>query len=700
MKLTVNGEPREIDGAWGGESLLYALRERLGLPGSKNACEQGECGSCSVYLDGTLVCSCLVLAAQAEGREVVTVEGLAPAGELHAIQQAFVDAGAVQCGFCTPGLIVASHDLLARDAAALGGRHPRGAGRQHLPLHRLREDHRRGPAGRRAARRDDRPARSRAPARGRRRRRLQPRARRTGSRRCAASSSTRRTWASKGMLWGATLRSPHPRARIRSLDTSAAAALPGVHAVLTHADVPGRKTYGLEHADQPVLAWSDVRFKGEPVAIVAADHPETARRAADLIAVDFEVLDPVTDAEQAMTPLAPRAARGRQRAAPRPDPARRPGRDRGRRRARELRGRDAGPGLPRPRVRPRGAGRRRRRRAAHRDAVAARRPRPGRARASGSRPRPCGSRSAGSAARSAGARTSRCRSTPACSRCARGRPGEDGLLARGVVRRPRAPPSLPDGVRARRATRTAGSSTCTRGSCSTAAPTRPARPPSARTPRASPPGPYAVPNARLTAFVAYTNNPPCGAMRGFGAVQVAFAYEAQMDKLAERARDRPGRAADPQRDGAGRHAPDRPGRARAGARRRAARARARHAAAARRRRARPTSASCRAAWRTRRTARACGAASATPSGSRTSASRRASTTTRPRACGSPPTPTARSSRCTRRRSRSARASRPCRRRSRAPSSASSASSCCAPTPRSARRARRRPRARPTSPAAR
>jgi carbon-monoxide dehydrogenase small subunit len=114
LRLTVNGEPREIDGAWGGESLLYALRERLGLPGSKNACEQGECGSCSVYLDGTLVCSCLVLAAQADGREVVTVEGLAAEGELHAIQQAFVDAGAVQCGFCTPGLIVASHDLLRR----------------------------------------------------------------------------------------------------------------------------------------------------------------------------------------------------------------------------------------------------------------------------------------------------------------------------------------------------------------------------------------------------------------------------------------------------------------------------------------------------------------------------------------------------------------------------------------------------------
>jgi carbon-monoxide dehydrogenase small subunit len=114
LSLTINGERREADGVWEGESLLYALRERLGLPGSKNACEQGECGSCSVYLDGTLVCSCLVLAGQAEGREVITVEGVADGEALHPLQQAFVEAGAVQCGFCTPGLIVAGHDLLRR----------------------------------------------------------------------------------------------------------------------------------------------------------------------------------------------------------------------------------------------------------------------------------------------------------------------------------------------------------------------------------------------------------------------------------------------------------------------------------------------------------------------------------------------------------------------------------------------------------
>ncbi|MEU8571306.1 (2Fe-2S)-binding protein [Streptomyces pathocidini] len=161
VNFTVNGRPHEADDVWEGESLLYVLRERLGLPGSKNACEQGECGSCTVRLDGVPVCSCLVAAGQVEGRDVVTVEGLAdyakqraasggcasgacgsggtsmgdaqrrqaepaePAGtdsrtgeqgELAPIQQAFIDAGAVQCGFCTPGLLVAADELLERNA--------------------------------------------------------------------------------------------------------------------------------------------------------------------------------------------------------------------------------------------------------------------------------------------------------------------------------------------------------------------------------------------------------------------------------------------------------------------------------------------------------------------------------------------------------------------------------------------------------
>jgi carbon-monoxide dehydrogenase small subunit len=115
IELTINGERREADDVWEGESLLYALRERLGLPGSKNACEQGECGSCTVYLDGTPVCSCLVAAGQANGREVTTVEGLGSGEDLHPVQQAFLERGAVQCGFCTPGLIVSTHDLLQRN---------------------------------------------------------------------------------------------------------------------------------------------------------------------------------------------------------------------------------------------------------------------------------------------------------------------------------------------------------------------------------------------------------------------------------------------------------------------------------------------------------------------------------------------------------------------------------------------------------
>jgi carbon-monoxide dehydrogenase small subunit len=112
--LRVNGAEHQVHDAWIGESLLHVLRERLGLPGSKNACEQGECGSCSILVDGALVCSCLVLAASATGRDIVTIESLAPDGGLSTTQRAFVEAGAVQCGFCTPGLIMAADDLLDR----------------------------------------------------------------------------------------------------------------------------------------------------------------------------------------------------------------------------------------------------------------------------------------------------------------------------------------------------------------------------------------------------------------------------------------------------------------------------------------------------------------------------------------------------------------------------------------------------------
>jgi carbon-monoxide dehydrogenase small subunit len=117
LQLTVNSRAHEVDDVWEGESLLFVLRERLGLWGSKNACEQGECGSCSVVLDGDLVCSCLVAAGQAEGSEILTVEGLADGEKLSPVQDAYLRAGAVQCGFCTPGLVVATHDLLRQNPA-------------------------------------------------------------------------------------------------------------------------------------------------------------------------------------------------------------------------------------------------------------------------------------------------------------------------------------------------------------------------------------------------------------------------------------------------------------------------------------------------------------------------------------------------------------------------------------------------------
>jgi carbon-monoxide dehydrogenase small subunit len=129
ITATVNGEIMQADDVWEGESLLYLLRERMGLPGSKNACEQGECGSCTVYLDGVLVCACLVAAGQAEGRSIGTVEGLASGDRLHPVQEAFAEAGAVQCGFCTPGLVVAAHDLLTRH----GQDHGRDQGQDRGP---------------------------------------------------------------------------------------------------------------------------------------------------------------------------------------------------------------------------------------------------------------------------------------------------------------------------------------------------------------------------------------------------------------------------------------------------------------------------------------------------------------------------------------------------------------------------------------
>ncbi len=241
----------------------------------------------------------------------------------------------------------------------------------------------------------------------------------------------------EGMLWGVTVRSPHPHARIRGIDVAAAVATQGVHAVLTSADVPGRHTYGVEVADQPVLAWDEVRYEGEPVAVVAAVDLETARLAAAKVEVDYEVLEPVTDA----------AAGEVLRAVS--HPPRRAGDGRRRGRHRQLRGRHAGPGVPRARVGPRDPGRGRRRRPARRDAVAARRPRPG-LRVARTR---AGSRPAAPRRRRRRVRRPRGRVDPdprVPARAAHEAAREDGLQPRGVVLRPRPPAPGVAAVRARR----------------------------------------------------------------------------------------------------------------------------------------------------------------------------------------------------------------------------------------------------------
>ena len=295
IHTTVDGTRYAVD-VVPAQSLLTMLRDDLGLTGTKNACEEGECGSCTVWLDGEPVCSCLVPAVQADGHAVRTVEALGSGERLHPLQDAFLAAGAVQCGFCTPGLLVAAADLLERNPdpdddeirEALAGNFCRCTGYQKVidAVHLA----------------SGRPAAPTAVANGGvgdRARRVDGVPKVTG--RFAYGSDLH----AEGMLHGVTVRSPHASARIRSIDVSSAATAPGVHAVLTADDVPGRPTFGLEYADQPVLASQVVRYEGEPVALVAADTLEQAHRAAELVDVDYEPLPIVGDMEDALRGDAP-----------------------------------------------------------------------------------------------------------------------------------------------------------------------------------------------------------------------------------------------------------------------------------------------------------------------------------------------------------------------------------------------------------
>jgi selenium-dependent xanthine dehydrogenase len=295
IRTTVDGTQHEVRVS-PTTSLLTVLRDELGLTGTKNACEEGECGSCSVWLDGELVCSCLVPAVQADGHDVRTVEALADGDELHPLQEAFLATGAVQCGFCTPGLLVAAADLLERHPdpdddeirEALAGNFCRCTGYRKIV-----------DAVHLAAGRSSVPT---AVEHGR----IGESARRVdGVPKVRGAFTYASDLRADGMLFGVTLRSPHPSARIRSIDATKAEAAPGVHAVLTADDVPGAPTFGLEYSDQPVLGSEVVRYEGEPVAVVAAETTEQARRAAELIEVDYEPLPVVTDMEDALRPDAP-----------------------------------------------------------------------------------------------------------------------------------------------------------------------------------------------------------------------------------------------------------------------------------------------------------------------------------------------------------------------------------------------------------
>jgi CO/xanthine dehydrogenase Mo-binding subunit/aerobic-type carbon monoxide dehydrogenase small subunit (CoxS/CutS family) len=291
----INGEDRAFSAA-PDASLLTVLRDELGLTGTKNACEEGECGSCSVWLDDEIVCSCLVPAAQAHGRDVRTVETLAEGDRLNRVQDAFLAAGAVQCGFCTPGLVVAVTDLLSRNPSpsddeireALAGNFCRCTGYQKIvdAVH-VAAGHATVPTAVESGRV------------GESARRIDGVPKVTGT--FTYGSDLR----AEGMLRGVTVRSPHPSARIRSIDVAKASVALGVHAVLTADDVPGKPTLGLEYSDQPVLAFDVVRYEGQPVAVVAADTLEQALHAAELVEVEYEPLPVVSDMEGALRPDAP-----------------------------------------------------------------------------------------------------------------------------------------------------------------------------------------------------------------------------------------------------------------------------------------------------------------------------------------------------------------------------------------------------------
>ncbi|WP_261617491.1 molybdopterin-dependent oxidoreductase [Microbaculum marinisediminis] len=303
LELEVNGRKvRRRTGTH--QRLLDFLRDDLNLTGTKEGCGAGECGTCSVFVDGKLVKSCLMPAAKAQGTKIETIEGLAGAGDLTPMQKAFYKTGASQCGYCIPGMVMAATSALRENPDAdieeikerLGGNICRCTG--YSKIFEAVEIARDVIAGTRPAAALEADAVD-ASYIGNNVRRLDAPSKVSGRLRYAGDMVM------PGMLHMQVLRSPHPHALIKAIDTSAAEALPGVACVITAADVPGEDGFGVFVHDQPIMARGKVRYVGEAVAAVAADDVVTAARALSLIKVDYEELPAVFDAEEAMQAGAP-----------------------------------------------------------------------------------------------------------------------------------------------------------------------------------------------------------------------------------------------------------------------------------------------------------------------------------------------------------------------------------------------------------
>ncbi len=304
LRLTVNGQEHTLDVPQS-RTLAEVLRYDLGLTGTKIGCNEAECGICTVHVDGVPTDSCIFPAFKAQGRSITTIEGLAHGDQLHPLQEAFIDHGAVQCGFCTAGLIM--------NAAALIDHNPNPD--DHDIKVALKDTYCRctGYTSVMAAIKSAAAAKRGEPTLPVNEPEVIEPLRSVGHNEKVQDSVERVTGRAKytddytfpGMLFARTLRSRYPHAKVLSIDTSKAKALPGVHAVLTHEDVPGMNLHGLVHLDWPVLAGDKVRYMGDPVAIVAADSQKIAEEAIRLIDVEYEPLPVVADPVYAKTPEAP-----------------------------------------------------------------------------------------------------------------------------------------------------------------------------------------------------------------------------------------------------------------------------------------------------------------------------------------------------------------------------------------------------------